>query len=46
MHPDGYNQLPLITGEQPKSARKEFFYVNDDAKLVAIRYENWKVVFC
>jgi len=46
VHLDGYNQLPLLTGEQQKSARKEFFYINDDAELVAIRYENWKAVFC
>jgi arylsulfatase len=46
VHLDGYNQLPLLTGQQEKSARKEFFYINDDAELVAIRYDNWKVVFC
>src|SRR5262249_30630379 len=46
VHLDGYNQLPLLTSQQDKSARKEFFYINDDAQLVAIRYENWKVVFC
>jgi arylsulfatase len=46
VHLDGYNQLPLLTGEQEKSARKEFFYINDDAQLVALRYENWKLVFC
>jgi arylsulfatase len=46
VHLDGYNQLPFLTGQQEKSERKEFFYINDDAQLVAIRYENWKVVFC
>ncbi|MET0706587.1 MAG: arylsulfatase [Tardiphaga sp.] len=46
VHLDGYNQLPLLTGQQEKSARKEFFYINDDAQLVAMRYENWKMVFC
>lgn len=46
VHLDGYNQLPLLTGQQEKSARKEFFYINDDAQLVAMRYENWKIVFC
>jgi arylsulfatase len=46
VHLDGYNQLPFLTGAQDKSARKEFFYINDDAQLVAIRYENWKAVFC
>ncbi|QOZ12390.1 arylsulfatase [Bradyrhizobium sp. CCBAU 51765] len=46
VHLDGYNQLPLLTGQQEKSARKEFFYINDDAQLVAMRHENWKMVFC
>ena len=46
VHLDGYNQLPYLTGQQDKSARKEFFYFNDDGQLVALRYENWKLVFC
>jgi arylsulfatase len=46
LHLDGYNQLPYLTGEQPKSARKEFYYFDDDAKLVAMRFDDWKVVFC
>ncbi|KRE16875.1 arylsulfatase [Bosea sp. Root381] len=46
VHLDGYNQLPLLTGQQEHSVRKEFFYINDDAQLVAMRYENWKSVFC
>lgn len=45
VHLDGYNQLPYLTGQQPKGARKEFFYFNDDGALVSFRYENWKVVF-
>jgi arylsulfatase len=44
-HLDGYNQLPYLTGETDESARKEFFYFNDDGEMVALRYENWKVVF-
>ena len=44
-HLDGYNQLPYLTGAEPSSARKEFFYFNDDGQLVAMRYENWKLVF-
>ena len=46
VHLDGYNQLPMLTGQQDKSARKEFLYFNDDAQLTALRYENWKLVFC
>jgi len=45
VHLDGYNQLPYLTGQQPRSARKEFVYLNDDGDLVAMRYENWKIVF-
>jgi arylsulfatase A-like enzyme len=45
LHLDGYNQLPYLTGQQERSARKEYFYFNDDGELVAMRYENWKVVF-
>ncbi|MBP1872832.1 Arylsulfatase [Ensifer adhaerens] len=46
VHLDGYNQLPYLTGEQPKGSRNEFYYFNDDAKLVAMRFDNWKAVFC
>jgi arylsulfatase A-like enzyme len=42
---DGYNQLDYLSGKVQESARKEFFYVNDDGQVVAIRYEDWKVVF-
>jgi arylsulfatase A-like enzyme len=45
VHLDGYNQLPYLTGQQERGARKEFVYFNDDGDLVALRYENWKVVF-
>jgi arylsulfatase A-like enzyme len=45
VHLDGYNQLPYLTGQEPRSARREFFYFNDDGDLVALRYENWKIVF-
>jgi arylsulfatase len=44
-HLDGYNQLDYLTGKSDKSARDHFFYFNDDNDLVALRYENWKVVF-
>ncbi len=44
-HLDGYNQLPYLTGQQDRSARNRFFYFNDDGDLVAMRFENWKVVF-
>ena len=46
VHLDGYNQLPYLLGEQPKGNRREFYYFNDDAKLVGLRWDNWKAVFC
>jgi arylsulfatase A-like enzyme len=46
VHLDGYNQLSYLTGQSPKGARDEFYYFNDDGELVAMRYGNWKVVFC
>ena len=46
VHLDGYNQLPLLTGETDKSARNEFAYFDDDGLLVGFRYGAWKAVFC
>lgn len=46
VHLDGYNQLPYLTGETEQGARQEFAYFNDDGKLVAFRYKDWKAVFC
>ena len=45
VHLDGHNLLPHLTGKDPKSPRKEFFYFSDDGNLVAVRYDNWKMVF-
>ena len=45
VHLDGYNQLPYLTGDTTWSARKEFFYFNDDGSLVALRYGRWKAHF-
>jgi len=45
VHLDGYNFLPHLTGKEAKGPRREFFYFNDDAQLVAFRYDQWKVVF-
>ena len=45
VHLDGYNQLPYLMGQEPKSPRRGFFYFNDDGDLVALRAENWKIVF-
>lgn len=45
VHLDGYNQLPYLTGQTPKSPRVEFFYFSDDSDLTGLRYDNWKFVF-
>ncbi len=45
IHLDGYNILPLLTGESEKSPRHEIFYFSDDGDLTALRYNDWKVVF-
>ena len=45
VHLDGYNLLPYLTGEIDRSPRQEFFYFSDDGDLVAMRYDNWKLVF-
>jgi arylsulfatase len=37
--------VPYLTGKVPKSPRESFFYFSDDGELVAIRYDNWKMVF-
>ena len=45
VHLDGYNILPMLTGETEKSPRKEIFYFSDDGDLTALRYNNWKLIF-
>jgi len=45
VHLDGYNLLPMLTGQGGDWPRKGFFYWNDDGELVAFRYDRWKVVF-
>ena len=45
MHLDGYNFLPYLTGQAPKSPRESFFYFSDDGDLTGLRYDNWKIAF-
>jgi arylsulfatase len=44
VHLDGYDITDALAGRSP-SPRHEFFYFNDDGSLVALRYDQWKVVF-
>ena len=45
VHLDGDNLVPYLTGQDPKSPRVSFFYINDDQQLTGLRYDNWKLVF-
>ena len=45
VHIDGYNLLPYLIGEEEKSPRKGFVYFSDDGDVLALRFDNWKVVF-
>jgi arylsulfatase len=45
VHLDGYNLMPYLTGEEEKTPREGFIYFDDDGNLVALRYDNWKMVF-
>jgi arylsulfatase len=42
---DGKDMNAYFAGETAESPRTEFFYVNDDAELVALRVGDWKFVF-
>jgi arylsulfatase A-like enzyme len=44
-HIDGVNLLPYLTGKEEHSPRKLFFYISDDGDILAIRFDNWKIVF-
>ena len=44
-HIDGFNLLPYLTGKEKKSPRQGFIYFSDDGDLVALRFDNWKLVF-
>jgi arylsulfatase len=46
VHLDGYNFLPYLTGQAKEAPRHEFYYFDDDGLLVAMRYNDWKFVFC
>jgi arylsulfatase A-like enzyme len=45
VHLDGYNILPLLTGEAKEGPRNEIFYFSDDGDLTALRYDDWKMIF-
>lgn len=45
VHLDGYNLLPVLTGQNNEWPRNEFFYWSDDGDLTAMRYDRWKLIF-
>ncbi len=42
---DGKDMNAYFAGEADESPRDRFFYVNDDAELVALRVGDWKFIF-
>jgi arylsulfatase len=44
-HLDGYNFMPFFQGQAAESPRREFFYFSDNADLMAVRYNQWKITF-
>jgi arylsulfatase A-like enzyme len=45
VHIDGFNLLAYLTGEADKSPRPGFVYFSDDGDLLALRFDNFKLVF-
>jgi arylsulfatase A-like enzyme len=45
VHIDGYNLLPYLTGEVESSPREGLVYFSDDGDVLAMRFDNWKIVF-
>ena len=45
VHLDGYNFLPLLTGQTDTGPRHEVFYFSDTGDLTALRYDDWKMIF-
>ncbi|MDG9925686.1 MULTISPECIES: arylsulfatase [unclassified Pseudomonas] len=45
VHPDGYNFVPFLTGENKESPRKEIYYFGQGGELNAVRVGDWKIHF-
>jgi len=45
VHIDGYNLLPYLTGQEESSPRQGLVYFSDDGDVLAMRFDNWKIVF-
>ena len=44
-HIDGFDMTAYLSGEVAESPRNHFVYVNDDGEIVAVRWDDWKVVY-
>jgi len=42
---DGYDMIDYLSGKTDQSPREGFIYVNDDSEIVAVRWNDWKVVY-
>jgi arylsulfatase len=45
VHLDGYDLTDYLAGKVAECPRPGFIYFNDDGDVVALRYDNWKMVF-
>jgi arylsulfatase len=45
VHIDGFDFVPYLTGQVDKGPRPGLVYFSDDGDVLALRYDNWKVVF-
>jgi arylsulfatase len=45
VHLDGYDFTPYFRGEVTEGPRREFYYFSDNADLMAVRYNAWKLNF-
>lgn len=45
VHLDGHDMTDYFAQRVDESPRQAFFYFNDDGQLVALRFQDWKVVF-
>jgi arylsulfatase len=45
VHLDGFNLQPFLSGKEKESPRKGFLYWSDDGDLMALRMNQYKIVF-
>jgi hypothetical protein len=41
VHINGFNLVTYLTGKEPRSPRKGFFYFDDDGNMVALRFKEF-----